>query len=87
MIIVTRHPALVAVLAGLGVTGKVIAHATEDDVRGQHVYGVLPYRLAALCLSLTEVTLNLPPELRGVELTTAQIKAHMGELVTYKVTI
>lgn len=85
-IIVTRHPALVEHLAEQGYTGKVVAHATDDDVRGQHVVGVLPLRLAALAASVTEVPLNLPPELRGVELTLEQVRAYAGEPVTYRVT-
>jgi len=86
ILIVTRHPALVQVLAGLGITGRVIAHVTPADVTGMDVYGVLPYRLAALASSFTEITLDLPPELRGVELSAEQIRAHMGALTTYTVT-
>lgn len=86
MVIVTRHPALVQYLAELGYTGKVVAHATADDVRGQHVIGVLPLRLAALAASITEVPMDIPPDLRGVELTLELVRAYAGEPVTYRVT-
>lgn len=84
-IIVTRHAALVEYLSGLGITGKVIPHATEEDVAGRHVYGVLPYRLAALTSAFTEVSLTLRPDQRGTELTLADIEAASPTLTTYKV--
>jgi putative CRISPR-associated protein (TIGR02620 family) len=85
-IIVTRHPALVAVLAeDYGHTGPVLAHATADDVRGKAVIGVLPLHLAAEAESVTEVTLNLPPELRGKELSVDEVRKHLVGLSTYRV--
>ena len=74
-VIVTRHSALVEFLSELGVEGEVIAHATEELVAGKHVFGVLPMRLAALCGRFTEVTLQLPAELRGKELSLDEVKA------------
>ena len=67
-LVVTRHPGLVEVLREQGLIDKacvVTAHAGPDDVRGRHVAGVLPLRLAALCISFTEVSLDLSPALRG----------------------
>ena len=85
-ILVTRHPALVAVIKSIvGEDIDVLSHATEEDVRGKHVYGVLPLRMAASAAMLTEVTLHLPPELRGVELTEEQVRQYMQEFRTYKV--
>ncbi|HMN97449.1 MAG TPA: CRISPR-associated protein Csx16 [Phycisphaerales bacterium] len=46
-VIVTRHAGLVDWLRRLGITGRVIAHATLDDVRGRRVIGPLPLHLAA----------------------------------------
>lgn len=65
MIVVTRHRPLVEYLLEIGLitpTDRVIEHATEDDVRGQDVIGVLPMRLAALASSVTEVPLELTLE-------------------------
>lgn len=84
-IIVTRHSALVEYLSGLGITGKVIPHATEEDVAGKHVYGVLPYRLACLTSANAEVSLTLRPDQRGTELTLADIESASPALTTCKV--
>ena len=84
-IIVTRHPALVGFLKELGVEGQVVSHADEETVRGKHVYGVLPMRLACLAGKFTEVSLIVPPELRGKELTLEEIKGLNPILTTYKV--
>ena len=89
-VVVTRHPALVAVLReefGLGEDVRVLTHATVEDVEGAHVFGVLPLRLAAKAALLTEVSLNLPPELRGVELSVDQVREHLASLETYEVRV
>ena len=87
-IIVTRHPALVTILVADGIAPDlipVIQHATSEDVRGKHVYGVLPLALAAEASQVTEIALRLPAELRGVELSEDQIRQHMSGICTYKV--
>lgn len=87
-LVVTRHPALVEYLAEIGLITdgvRVIAHATEEDVRGAHVFGVLPLRLAALAWRVTEIPLDLPAELRGAELSLDQIHQYAGEPATYSV--
>lgn len=87
-VVVTRHPALVEYLTELGVVRagvKVVVHATTEQVRGRHVFGVLPLRLAAEAASVTEVPLNVPAELRGVELTLEQVRQFAGPLASYKV--
>ena len=89
-IIVTRHNALIEYLEELGVVPAgtpVIAHATEEDVCGKHVFGVLPMRLAAKAAMLTEVSMTIPVEWRGVELTLEQIKACKPELFTYRINL
>jgi len=87
IVIVTRHQAVVTILAEKGFAGEVISHASLQDVAGKRVYGVLPYRLAAAAASFTEVSLNLPSHLRGVELTLEQVRAHLCGLVTYSVLV
>jgi len=60
-LVVTRHPALVAYLRARGVIADdtpIVPHATPNDVRGRHVLGVVPLRLAAWCHRVTEVTLQ-----------------------------
>lgn len=87
-VVVTRHPALVAYLTELGVVPagtEVVAHATAEQVRGRHVFGVLPLHLAAEARRVTEVPLHVPAELRGVELTLAQVRRFAGPLTSYVV--
>lgn len=88
-VVVTRHPALVALLEERGLipaNTPVISHATPDQVAGKDVIGVLPLSLAALANSVTEVPLALTPELRGKELDLETLRSIAGEAVTYKVT-
>ena len=57
-VVVTRHPALVHYLSVEEIAPDccpVLTHATADDVRGKHVFGVLPIHLAALTASLTVI--------------------------------
>lgn len=87
-VVVTRHPALLEYLREQGLCDSaavVIEHASPDDVRGRHVIGVLPHHLSAEAASVTEVPLNLPPELRGQELTVEQVRQYAGEPCTYVV--
>ena len=85
-IIVTRHSGLVDWLSQRGITGKVIASATPDDVRGMHVIGALPLHLAALADKVTTVDYFCPMELRGKDLTAQQLDDLGAVLNTYKVT-
>lgn len=84
-IIVTRHAGLVEFLAARGITGKVVAHATAEDVRGRDVYGILPFHLAALCRTVTTVDLNLPPDKRGSELSASEMETFFVDMTTYVV--
>lgn len=82
-IIVTRHSGLVDWLAQHGITGKVIAQATPDDVRGKYVIGVLPLSLASLADKITTVDYNCPFDLRGVDLTPQQLDDFGAKMNTY----
>ena len=85
--IITRHSALVQVLReDYGIVGDVIDHATPADVHGHDIVGILPIHLAALANSITMLNLNLPPSLRGVELTVEQVRQYMDHLKRYRVT-
>ena len=88
-LVITRHPALVEYFLEIGLIRqgeyKLIAHATLDDVRGQHVIGVLPLALASQTASLTEIPLTLPAEMRGKELTIEDIRQFAGSPATYQI--
>lgn len=85
-ILITRHQALAEFLTQQGIKfDKVIEHAAAEDVKGKDVYGVLPLHLAALANTITSVDLNLPVEMRGKELTIADVGEYFNSLTTYKV--
>lgn len=85
-IVVTRHPALVAVLARRGLipeNTEVVAHATTKLVKGRAVIGILPLSLAVHAASVTTADLNLAPEQRGRELTVEEVEAALTGISTY----
>ena len=87
-VVVTRHPALVEYLWEIGLISRhtpVIAHAKAEDVKGKHVFGVLPMSLACHALSVTEVPLALTPEDRGKELPIERMREIAGQWQTYHV--
>lgn len=89
MIVVTRHPALVALLHERGIVPagvKVFAHAGPEDVQGQHVVGVLPLQLAALATEVTVVPIDFSQVPRGVELDIDTLRRVAGPAHTYIVT-
>lgn len=89
-IVVTRHPALITYLREQGIVGghvTVLSRATADQVRGQHIIGVLPLPLAALAAKVTRVPLDVPAELRGRELSLDEVRKYAQSPITYKVTI
>ena len=74
VVIVSRHAGQVEWLKERGITGEIIPHATPEQVRGKDVVGNLPLHLAALANSVAAVNLpNLPADLRGQDLTPAQM--------------
>ena len=84
-IIITRHPALVDLLRERGIEGRVLTHATPEDVTGRHVVGVLPLHLAALAYRVTVPVLELRQEERGRELDLDEVRARFRGLETYEV--
>jgi len=87
-VVITRHPALVDLLTERGLIAgdePVLTHASADDVRDQHVIGVLPLSLAAEAAFVTEVPLSLAPEDRGQELSLARLREVAGNARTYAV--
>lgn len=89
-IVITRHNALIDFLIEKGVieNGKfrLLAHASEKDVKGKDIIGILPFELASLANSITTVPLNVPFEKRGKELSIEDIRAFAGTIKTFKVT-
>ena len=84
-VIVTRHAGLVEWLKRRGIEGEVVAHADESAVKGKRVYGVLPYRLAALADEFVEVSMSVPAELRGKELSADDIDGLNPQMTEWRV--
>jgi hypothetical protein len=88
-IIVTRHPALVALLQERGLVpagAEVIPHVeSPDSIRGCRVIGVLPLHLAASAAEVVEVPLSLSPEDRGKELSIERLRDIAGAPRRYRV--
>lgn len=86
MLIISRHPATIELLRSLGYTGEVISHVTSPEmIRGRIVIGNLPLRLAAEAELVGEVTLDLPPELRGQELGRDELARYYRGIRWYRV--
>ena len=86
MVVITRHPALIELLKDHGITeAKVISHATEHDVRDEHVIGVLPLHLAALAAKVTVPVLDVPPSMRGLELSKSELETYFRGFESYRV--
>jgi len=86
-IIVTRHRGLVEWLSSRGIEGRVLTHATEEDVSGKNVIGNLPLKLAAAANTVTTVEMpGLKPEQRGKDLSPEEMDAAGARLRAYKVT-
>lgn len=86
-IVVTRHQGLVDYLIEKGIidgTTAIIAHATPEDVSGNHVIGVLPSHLACLARAVTEIPLALAAEDRGKDLPVERVREIAGEPRTYQ---
>lgn len=87
-LVVTRHQGLLDYLVKKGLVDNdvgVVIHATADDVKGKKVIGVLPYSLACLTEMFAEVTLELPLELRGKELSLEDVEKHAKGINCYRV--
>lgn len=76
IIIITRHPGLVKFLKEQGIEGKLITHATAEDVERKIIYGVLPLHLACHAKKIISVDLDIPAEMRGKELTYDDVKKY-----------
>jgi len=85
-ILVTRHKGLIDFFEKKGMRfDKVLRHASPEDVKGQEVWGVLPLSLSSLTSKFVEITLMLSPELRGVELSCADVEKYLSGICEYKI--
>ena len=81
-IVVTRHKALLEYLVKYGYVEKDVQHLTRarpEDIKGKHVYGILPNWLACHAGKLTELQLDLPIGKRHIELSIDDIEFHLNK--------
>jgi len=62
---------------------EILPHAGEEDLKGKDVIGVLPLELAEKANSVTVIPLNLPPEMRGKELSEEDVARYAGSPRTF----
>lgn len=87
-LVVTRHKALYDWLMQNGFIDEdtpQLAKATIQDVKGKHVFGILPNWLACKTAKFTEVQLRLPAEMRGKELTIEDVEFYKVRPRTYEI--
>ena len=86
IVVVTRHQGLVDFLKSEGVyVSEVISHATVENVKDKVVIGVLPVALMSKAYVVISVDLELPLEMRGLELTEQDIRKYFVDIRAYKV--
>ena len=79
VVIVSRHPATVNLLKSRFPEAEVVSHMTEDNIpENALVIGNLPIEMIAKVLEkgnrFVSVVLNIPPEMRGKELSEEELK-------------
>ena len=91
-LLVPRHPALRQYLYESGLIDETVreisGQATEEDVEGRNVVGVLPHHLSSLTLSFSEIPLPYDhPEApaRGEEWSLDHLRRLAGPIQTYVV--
>ena len=85
-LIVTRHSAVVTFLREkYGITGTVVEHVTKEMVRNRNVIGNVPLHIACQANAIATIELDIPRELRGVELSLEQVREFAKGLEWYKV--
>lgn len=90
-LVVTRHAGAADwVRALLGHTVQIVSHLEVDEIQPDTCYyGVFPLHLAAaICTAGAQcwaISVNMPPALRGQELSADQLNLLGAELVRYEV--
>lgn len=89
-VIVTKNNSLISWLNDKGVKGPIFDYANPGDVAHKHVYGIVPYWMAAFAECISEVSMqgldrdDRDRFNRGL-LTVQEMDAAGAELVTYRV--
>lgn len=87
-LVVTRHKNLKEFLINKGLITVVtpsITHATMGDVLKKNVVGNLPMHLAAHTNAIMSLTINVPLDKRGTELSVEELEMYTSDFCWYKV--
>jgi hypothetical protein len=89
-LITFKNPSLIAWLESKGITGEYKDYVTPNDVAHRHVYGHLPYWLAAYAERISEVSLprltrDDRQRLNAGVMTVAEMDAAGAYIATYQV--
>jgi len=87
-LVVTRHRGLVDFLREDGFLEEIelTSHVRDPNIlRGREVWGNLPMHLAAYADKVVCVDLDLPPEARGKDLTSDEVRKYCRSISTYRV--
>ena len=85
-IVVSKHPAMVKYLLEMGLidsTTKAVWHIEPAEIKGKHVFGVLPIYMAHHAEMVTDIPLPLPSHKRGEVLSLEEIRAYAKKPRTY----
>lgn len=89
IIVITRHPALVDFLLEKHIIEagnfELYSHASKELIDGKDVIGVLPLSLAKHANSLTTVNLDLPPDMKGKELSLEDVRRYYTDIEVFLV--
>lgn len=86
-LVVTRHSALVAYLLEQNIITEgnytVMQHVTVEDIKGKDVVGVIPLWMVNHVATITSVTMTIPKELYGKDLTLEEMRPFINGTSTY----
>jgi len=88
-VIITRHPGALKWLRKHHPEYKEvehIVHAKPEDIEGNIVIGMLPIHMAVLAKEYWNLSLNIPAEMRGKELTVSDMEKYNCKIEQYKIT-
>ena len=87
-IIVTRHSSVEKYIRIKGMVPSgtpCFPSVSPQFVEGKHVYGIIPFSLAAKCELFTEIKITLRRGIKNEELSEQELEACVKEVRTYRV--
>ena len=88
IVVVTKYPRLAEYLKKRGIVPQdaaMLPRANTEDVKGAHVYGVVPLWLASFADRVTEYALMAPREVDPNNLSVEDIDHYLRTPITYRV--